>query len=335
VSVRRLGLPAALLIAGAALLAHANGVPGGFTYDDKAIVPRQPPHPLAVRRGRCSSRRSTSAGRRGAGPAYRPLLLLSFAVQWWIHGGDATAFRAVNLLLHVAATLLLARFLLELGFSRAVAVGAALLFAVQPIHVEAVASVVGRGETQAAALTLVSLLLALRAADPLRTARRRGLALAGAVLAYALAVLTKESAAVAPALLFLGLAWKAEGPALSPAAPGGRGIVGVRGRAAAAMLASLFAVRSLVLGGALKGAATGIFELENPLAPLRWTARAANACAVLLRYVGRIVVPLRLSADESAWSIPVLAPGSAMFLLAPALLLALSVAAAARLLVAS
>ena len=330
-SVRRLGLPAALLIAGAALLAHANGVPGGFTYDDKAIV-RDNPRIRSPSGAGLLFTTQYFGGPKGSGTAYRPLLLLSFAVQWWIHGGDATAFRAVNLLLHVAATLLLARFLLELGFSRAVAVGAALLFAVQPIHVEAVASVVGRGETQAAALTLVSLLLALRAADPLRTARRRGLALAGAVLAYALAVLTKESAAVAPALLFLGLAWKAEGPASRRL----RGAVAgswAYAAAAAAMLASLFAVRVLVLGGALKGAATGIFELENPLAPLRWTARAANACAVLLRYVGRSVVPLRLSADESAWSIPVLAPGSAMFLLAPALLLALSVAAAARLLV--
>jgi len=328
VSARRLGLPAALLLAGAALLAHANGVPGGFTYDDKAIVRDNP----RIRSPSAVSQLFTTqyfGGPRGSGTAYRPMLLLSFAVQWWIHGADATSFRAVNLLLHAAATLLLARLLLEIGLSRAVAVGASLLFAVHPIHVEAVASVVGRGETQAAALTLLSLILALRAAD--RGARRRRLAFAGAVAAYALAVLTKESAAVSPALLFLVLAWRAEGGAgarMRRAAEGSWAYAA----GAAAVLAGLFAVRRLVLGGALKAAGTGIFELENPLAPLPGLSRAANACAVLLRYAGRVALPLRLSADESAWSIRVLTPRDAVFWAAPALLAALTIASARRVL---
>jgi tetratricopeptide (TPR) repeat protein len=326
VSGRRLGLPAALLIAGAALLAHANGVPGGFTYDDKAIVRDNP----RIRSPSAAGRLFTTqyfGGPQGSGTAYRPVLLLSFAVQWWIHGGDATAFRAVNLLLHAAATLLLARFLLALNLSRAAAVGAALLFAVHPIHVEAIASVVGRGETQAAALTLLSLLLALRAADP--AGRRRVPAFAGAVLAYTLAVLTKESAAVAPALLFLALAWTAEGtaPRRLRRAVGGSWPYAA---AAAAVLASVFAVRALVLGGALKAAGTGIFELENPLAPLPGPSRAANACAVLFRYLGRIALPLRLSADESAWSIRPLTPRDAFFWIAPLLVLSLAIAAALR-----
>src|SRR5262249_45281511 len=62
-------------------------------------------------------------------------------------------------------------------------------------------------------------------------------------------------------------------------------------------------VRRQVLGGFVKAAGTGVFELENVLDPLEPPARAVNACVVLLRYVGRIVFPLHLSADESAWSI--------------------------------
>jgi len=328
VSARRLGLPAALLLAGAALLAHANGVPGGFTYDDKAIVRDNPriraPSSLPLLFGT-----QYFGGPPGSGTAYRPVLLLSFAVEWWIHGGDATAFRAVNVLLHAAATLLLARFLLELELGRAVAVGAALLFAVHPIHVEAVAGIVGRGETQAAVLILLSLLLAMDSSRAEAGAWRRFLALAGALAAYLLAVLTKESAAVAPALLFLALAWKVDGSlgrrltrALTrgwPYAAGG-----------AAVLAAVFAARTLVLGGAIKSAGTGIFELENPLALLPPASRAANASAVLFRYVGRVVLPLRLSADESAWSIPVLGVRSAVYWAAPLLLGALVVASAWR-----
>ena len=113
-SGRRLGLPAALLLAGAALLAHANGIPGGFTYDDKAIV-RDNPRIRAPSSLPLLFSTQYFGGPPGSGTAYRPVLLVSFAVEWWIHGGDATAFRAVNVLLHVAATLLLARFLLELS----------------------------------------------------------------------------------------------------------------------------------------------------------------------------------------------------------------------------
>src|SRR5439155_26245532 len=104
-------------------------------------------------------------GPRGKGTNYRPLLLLSYAIQWWIHGGDPIPFHVVNVLLHVFATLLLARLLLTLGIPPPASVGAALLFAVHPIHVEAVTSVVGRGETQASALVLAFLLLALRFVD--------------------------------------------------------------------------------------------------------------------------------------------------------------------------
>jgi len=329
VSGRRLGLPAALLLAGAALLAHANGIPGGFTYDDKAIV-RDNPRIRAPSSLPLLFSTQYFGGPPGSGTAYRPVLLLSFAVEWWIHGGDATAFRAVNVLLHVAATLLLARFLLELELGRAVAVGAALLFAVHPIHVEAVAGIVGRGETQAAALTLLSLLLAMRSAMPEDGARRRFLALAAALAAYLLAVLTKESAAVAPALLFLALAWKAGGSL-------GRRLIRAAARGwpyaagAAAVLAAVFAARTLVLGGAIKSAGTGIFELENPLANLPPASRAANASAVLFRYAGRMALPLRLSADESAWSIPVLGARSAVYWAAPLLLAALVVASGWRL----
>jgi tetratricopeptide (TPR) repeat protein len=327
VNGRRLGLPAALLLAGAALLAHANGVPGGFTYDDKAIVRDNPRIRSPSSVGQIFETQYFG-GPIGSGTAYRPVLLLSYAVQWWIHGGDATAFRAVNLLFHVAATLLLARFLLLLGLERAVAVGAGLLFSVHPIHVEAIAGVVGRGETQAAVLTLLSLNLALRSVDP--AARRRKLALAAALAALLLAVLTKESAAAAPALLLLALAWSSEGSLgrrlLRAARAGWPYAAG-----AAAILAAVFAVRAVVLGGALKAASTGIFELENPLAPLRPLPRAANASAVLFRYAGRIVLPLRLSADESAWSIHVLTPRDPIFWAAPVLLAALALAAVWRL----
>jgi tetratricopeptide (TPR) repeat protein len=298
VSRERLRLSWALLLVGACLLVYANGLTGAFTYDDKAIVRDNLRIRTPSRTGEIFATQYFG-GSAGTGTAYRPLLLLSFAVQWWIHGGDPLPFHAVNVLLHASATLLLAALFLRLGIRPPTAVGAALLFAVHPIHVEAVAGVVGRGESQAAALVLTALLLALRFADG---GRRRWLALSLSLLAGLAANLTKESASVAPALLFLCLAWKAPGSLAARSRSALRkGLAFYAGSAAA--LGLVFALRARVLGGALKAGHTGIFELENALAPLTPLVRAANACALFVRLLGRLVLPLRLSSDESAWSI--------------------------------
>ena len=325
-SAPRLRLPAALLLSGACLLSYANGLTGAFVYDDKAIVRDD----FRIRRPERVLELFTTqyfGGKPGTGTAYRPILLLSYALQWWTHGGGVVPYHAVNVLLHVAVTLLFAALLLRIGLSPPAALAAALLFAVLPIHVEAVTSVVGRGETLSAALLLAALLLALRAAD-----RGRGWILRNvvALLLYGLACLTKESAAVAPALLVLLLGFRGEGPL-------GRRLAGaVRAGlpflvGAAAVLWGVFRLRAAVLGGAFGAASTGIFELENPLAPMRPWLRAANACAIFLRYLGRMALPLRLSGDESAWSIARLSPRDALFWAAPALVAALAAASLARL----
>lgn len=322
----RLRLWAALALAGACLLSYANGLTGAFTYDDKAIV-RDNPRLRAPARADEIFTTQYFGGPRGSGSSYRPVLLLSFAAQWWVHGATIVPYHAVNLLLHVLVTLLLARLFLRIDLAPPVALAAALLFAVHPIHVEAVTSVVGRGETLAAAFVLGALLIALD------DAARRGPnapRLALALLLYALANLTKESASVAPALLFVLLAWRAEGGLRARVrAALARGLPFYVG--CAAVLWAVFRLRAAVLGGALRAAATGVFELENPLAPLPPLERAANACAVFFRYLGRMILPLRLSADESAWSIRPLAPRDLLFWAAPALLAVLAAAALARL----
>ncbi len=324
----RLRLSWALLLAGACILVYANALTGAFTYDDKAIV-RDNARLRAP--GRVGEIFTTQyfGGAKGTGTAYRPILLLSYAVQWWIHGGDPVPFHAVNLLFHAAATLLLARLLLRLGLAPPAAVGAALLFAVHPVHVEAVTSVVGRGETLAAVLVLGCVLLGLRAADA-EGRRTRGLALVAAVVLYFAANLTKESAAVAPLLLFLCLVWTGREAGLGARMKSAlvRGLPFYVGAALA--LAAVFAIRTAVLGGPLKSPITGIFELENPLAPLPPPLRALNASLVFLRLLGRLALPLRLSSDESAWSIRPVGPGDPAGWLAAALLLALVLAAVWR-----
>ena len=319
-------LAAALLLSGACLLSYANGLTGAFAYDDKAIV-RDNFRIRAPERVLDLFTTQYFGGRPGTGTAYRPVLLLSYALQWWAHGGDVVPYHAVNVLLHLAATLLLATLFLRIGLPPPTAFAGALLFAVLPVHVEAVTSIVGRGETLSAALLAAGLLLALRAAE---RGKGRVLRTGAALLLYGLACLTKESAAVGPALLVLLLAFRSEGPLVRRLAAALRaGLPFLVG--ASVVLWGVFRLRAAVLGGAFRAAATGIFELENPLAPMRAGPRAANACAILLRYLGRMALPLRLSADESAWSIGRLAPRDALFWAAPALVVALAAASLARL----
>ncbi len=331
--------PWAALLVAACILTYANGLGGGFTYDDKAIVRDNP----RIRSpGNVSQIFATSyfGGPRGAGTAYRPVLLLSYAVQWWIHGRQAVAFHAVNVLLHAGATLLLAALFLRIAIPSAVAFSGALLFAVAPIHVEAVTSLVGRGEVLAAVFTLIYLHMALRhlSLPPAATSpslsglrrTRRFPALLAALLCYALAVLTKESGSSAPALALLLFVFVEEGKLRERLRRAFvRGLPLLCGSGAA--LAGVFLLRRWVLGGFLKSPGTGIFEVENALFPIDPLSRAVNACVILFRYLGRTVFPLHLSADESAWSIEVVSGKSPLAIGAVLLLAGITAAALRRL----
>jgi protein O-mannosyl-transferase len=322
---RRGAAIATFLLLAAGIVCYSNGLAGDFTYDDKAIVRDDP----RIRAPAGIAQIFTTpyfGGPRGVGTGFRPILLTSYAVQWWIQGGRVVGYHVVNLLLHALVTLLLLRLLHRLSVPEPAAFAAALLFAVHPVHVEAVTSLVGRGETLAAAFVLAFVLTALA----FRVARRRrNLLLAAALLWYALGLLTKESAAVAPALALVAFWRLEEGNALRRLGSALRkGLPLYLG--AAVVLALDLVYRRWVLGGFLKSGSFRIFELENPLAPLAPLERASNAATILLRYVGRLVLPVHLSADESAWSIPVRHGFDAEGLAALALLGALVVAAVAR-----
>jgi tetratricopeptide (TPR) repeat protein len=312
-----------MLIVAAAIAAYANGLDGAFTYDDKAIIRDD----LRIRSPRSVTQIFSTqyfGGPRGTGSNYRPVLLLSFAIQWWVHGRQVVAFHAVNLLLHVAATLMLARLFLRIGLPPPVVWASALLFALHPIHVEAVTSLVGRGET----LSSVLLLGYLHAALSFFEGKRRALFLVAAFSLYALAFFAKESAVATPGAALLLFLFIAGGP---PPARFQRALA--RGwpvlAASAVALAGALAVRRWLFGGFLKAPGTGFFEVENPLDALSPAGRAANACLTFFRYLGRTVLPLRLSADESAWSIrplPLSAPVAVLSMLLLAGLTAIAIA---------
>jgi len=128
---------------------------------------------------------------------WRPVVTGLYGLEWALWDGGPTGFHLMNVLLHGVVTALVVLLLAEL-----LPVGAAfvagLVFAVHPVHVEAVANVVGRAEILSALLFLLACLLLVRGGERLGAAR-----LLGVLALYFLAFLTKESAVTLLAVVFL------------------------------------------------------------------------------------------------------------------------------------
>jgi hypothetical protein len=136
---------------------------------------------------------------------YRPITSLSYAVQLWLHGSRPWAFHLVNLVLHTVMSALVAMFAMRLtesfasnandGFAQKVGLLSGLLFAAHPVHVEAVANIVGRAELLCGIGTIGGLILFLK--RPMTGAR-----VIAIVACYLLAMLTKELGILFPVLIF-------------------------------------------------------------------------------------------------------------------------------------
>jgi Flp pilus assembly protein TadD len=139
-------------------------------------------------------------------PYFRPLITLSYWLDGILWQGNPGGYHLTNLLLHAVVSLLVlhvARRFLPAGPAPVLA---GLLFAVHPIHVEAVAWVQGRVDLLSAAGVLLAVLLALAGVEAKEG--RRPLYWAGSAIAFFLGLLAKEVAAVAPLLTAVVLATK-------------------------------------------------------------------------------------------------------------------------------
>jgi protein O-mannosyl-transferase len=191
---RRPVLLALLVLAASAV--YLNALANGFALDDVYIIQRNPRvHDLTDLRAIWLTPYWPQMGQELG--LYRPLAIFAYALQWSLAGGEAWLFHAVSLLLHAAATLL-AFLLLERLTATVAAFAGALVFAVHPVHTEAVANVVGQAELIAAVAVFGACLLhASRPAHGTVSWPRRG----GLLLLFLIALLAKENAVVLPGLL--------------------------------------------------------------------------------------------------------------------------------------
>ncbi len=132
---------------------------------------------------------------------YRPLVSLSYFLEYRLWGLHPAGYHLTNVLLHLACTLLLFAVARRLFPDVLVAFVAALIFAVHPIHSESVAFISGRTDLLASVFSLLSVLLYLDGRG--REGGRRVWSGTASVIAFALALLSKEVAAVLPLVLLL------------------------------------------------------------------------------------------------------------------------------------
>lgn len=222
---------------------------------------------------------------------YRPVTAASFLIDRAL-GTDPRFSHAINVLL--AGVLALSVFgLLERCVSSPGAFAGALLFAVHPVHVEAVAWVSGRAELLAAVFATCSLILARDA----WTKGSRGRALASSV-SFFLGVLSKENAAIAMALL------PAYALVRRPSPGGGRGVFLLAGWAAAAGIAL-----------ALRHAALSAFtpSASESVGPRGFLERIPLMIAATGEHLRLLVWPHPLSIERMPMPARELGEGSVLF----------------------
>ena len=217
------------------------------------------------------------------GQMYRPLPLASFALTWAVVGDHPLLFHAMNLVWHAGVAVIVTALALRSPSPegrggqgvRTEALIAGLVFAVHPVHVEAIANVIGLGELMAAAGVCLAVYAAIV---------RQNVMLSS--LGLLLGLLSKENAVVAPGLILW--AW----------------IVGLSRPSQRRMLE--FAASWVVIAGAylaVRGIVLAPYARLHATAPVflgeTFLAGRLTAVAALSDVVRLLVLPVTLRVDYS------------------------------------
>ncbi len=140
---------------------------------------------------------------------YWPVTNTSLWIEWHLWGAQPAGYHGTGLLLHIAIVLLIWRVLHRLAIPGAYL--AALLFAVHPVNVETIAWIAQRKSQLAALFGLLAALAFTRAEQPPPLSSRSRPVINRwywlSLLACALAMLSKVSAAIVPPVLLLITWW--------------------------------------------------------------------------------------------------------------------------------
>jgi hypothetical protein len=258
------------------LLPNLGALACGFVYDDRFLIVEHEPlhvHSLGQLFHLWVSGNAPSTWVQH----YRPVGESVWAVAWSFGDGKPLLFHSIGLLLGLAVVILLYRFLLTVKVSPRVAFITALLFAIFPIHTAATTAIEGTPELLAAAFGLGALICFYR---------NRPIT---AVVLFALAVFSKESAAAFAALplVFPRKDWRSRGPLFAAIC-------------AAVIIAAVALAYLAINHGDLRNVPPELNEfVAAGIGP-----RVLTSLWVQVMYLFKTLVPVTLSADYSFNQIP-------------------------------
>ena len=293
----------ALACALVAFAIHVNSFQNQFAYDDVQILTENRAlHDIRNLPGLLAQPYWPGIFGKEMG-LWRPGTTLTFGIEWAFFQDHGSAYHVVNVLAHAVATALVVLLIGTLA-TAPIAFVSGLIFAVHPMHVEAVSNIVGLAEVQAAIFFLAACLLHARAAPALAPATEEGPPrygtgrLVAVTLLYLGAFFTKESGITLPGVIFLldaareRISVRDVGLYVRRRAP----VYGALAGAAALALA----LRWMVLG-----------SLAHPLGPLgadllqAGVPRIWTVATIWMHYIRLIVFPLALSSDYSPNVLPI------------------------------
>lgn len=186
-------LHAALLLAACVFFAYGNTLHNNFQYDDDHSLVENP-HIRKVGNIPQFFVEPQMFSRNVGSDMYRPLVLVSYALNHALGAYQVEGYHLVNILLHLGTAYLLFVVLFVLGAPQKIALAGALLFAVHPLTSEPVNYISSRSESLVALFMLASFLFYVRS--------QRVVSLP-ALLCFGAALMSKEIAVVLVALLLL------------------------------------------------------------------------------------------------------------------------------------
>lgn len=315
-STSRLAIVVALL----AFVPYVNTFSNDFVLDDVPIVVENPVIRDLSNVGRMLTtnfwgEEVETEQHRGL---YRPVTNLSYALDYAFWDLKPTGYHIVNVALHAITTVVLFLIAINLLQSSLAAFTAASIFAVHPIHTEAVTGIVGRTELLAALFFLLAFwfgrpeapLPFLRPRSRPDEWRFRAIAIwGGAALLYLFGLLSKEIAVSLPAVLLVYDLTRGEesGDKLRHSQLTKSGLMFLRYVGFAIALVAYFALRNNVI----KNRNIWVGFIGVP-----FEERVLTASRVLMEYLALLIYPRTLMADYWKPDVPIArSPGEPLVLL--------------------
>lgn len=256
-------------------IVFGNGISGEFVFDDVTVVQNRgdlknpdnfwnlfisPYHQNMAKTG-----------------LYRPLTMVSYALNHRIFGSSPISFHVISIVIHALNSFLVFWLVNSFFKFKQLAFLSFLLFLFHPIHTEAVTSIVGRAELLGFLWSMLTVFLWFK--------NKRVLA----ATSFLLALTSKESALTTLPIIFFSETLLFEKKFTRIVKKFFYFIV---------PLTIYTILRYLALGKYLLGDATTTI-IENPLKFLPFKERVLTAFKVLYMYMERLIWPIHLSADYS------------------------------------